>query len=114
MALTSGEDSLISYIDNSGGAVDSTLKLYNVSSDEIFSHNDNVHAGQEFGNTALAISSLGNPIVAYKGDSAGVNQFIWVDFDPNSWAHWGLIITSMYLLLAGVVQQFTNKQGINT
>ena len=38
----------------------------------------------------------------------------WVDFDPNSWAHWGLIITSMYLLLAGVVQQFTNKQGINT
>ncbi|DAC16189.1 MAG TPA: LamG domain-containing protein, partial [Candidatus Poseidoniales archaeon] len=83
MALTSGEDSLISYIDNSGGAVDSTLKLYNVSSDEIFSHNDNVHAGQEFGNTALAISSLGNPIVAYKGDSAGVNQFKWVEFDPN-------------------------------
>ena len=29
----------------------------------------------------------------------------WVDFDPQSWAHWGLIVTSIYLLLAGVVQQ---------
>ncbi|MEM9523901.1 MAG: phosphatidylcholine synthase, partial [Pseudomonadota bacterium] len=29
----------------------------------------------------------------------------WVDFDPQSWAHWGLVVTSIYLLLAGIVQQ---------
>ena len=29
----------------------------------------------------------------------------WVDFDPQSWAHWGLIVTTVYLLLAGIVQQ---------
>lgn len=29
----------------------------------------------------------------------------WVDFDPQSWAHWGLVVTSVYLLLAGAVQQ---------
>ncbi|KKL65861.1 hypothetical protein LCGC14_2150750 [marine sediment metagenome] len=29
----------------------------------------------------------------------------WVDFDPASWAHWGLIVTSAYLALAGIVQQ---------
>lgn len=29
----------------------------------------------------------------------------WVDFHPNSWAHWGLILTSVYLVLAGIVQQ---------
>lgn len=29
----------------------------------------------------------------------------WVDFYPNSWAHWGLILTSVYLVLAGIVQQ---------
>ena len=29
----------------------------------------------------------------------------WVDFHPQSWAHWGLILTSLYLVLAGVVQQ---------
>ncbi len=29
----------------------------------------------------------------------------WVDFDPQSWAHWGLIVTSVYLLGAGAVQQ---------
>lgn len=29
----------------------------------------------------------------------------WVAFDPQSWAHWGLMLTSIYLLLAGVVQQ---------
>ncbi|HCC98348.1 MAG TPA: phosphatidylcholine synthase, partial [Rhodobacteraceae bacterium] len=27
----------------------------------------------------------------------------WVDFHPQSWAHWGLIVTSMYLVTAGVV-----------
>ncbi len=29
----------------------------------------------------------------------------WVDFHPESWAHWGLLITSVYLLLAGILQQ---------
>ncbi len=30
----------------------------------------------------------------------------WVDFHPESWAHWGLIITSLYLVFAGVAQQY--------
>ena len=29
----------------------------------------------------------------------------WVSFDPQSWAHYGLMITSIYLLLAGAAQQ---------
>ncbi len=29
----------------------------------------------------------------------------WVDFAPGSWAHWGLVVTSIYLLFAGIVQQ---------
>jgi len=29
----------------------------------------------------------------------------WVDFHPESWAHWGLVVTSIYLLCAGGVQQ---------
>ncbi|UZD89894.1 CDP-alcohol phosphatidyltransferase family protein [Cognatishimia activa] len=29
----------------------------------------------------------------------------WVDFHPESWAHWGLVVTSVYLLLVGFVQQ---------
>ncbi len=29
----------------------------------------------------------------------------WVDFDPKSWALWGLVITSVYLATAGIVQQ---------
>ncbi len=29
----------------------------------------------------------------------------WVDFHPQSWAHWGLVATSLYLLLAGIAQQ---------
>mgnify|MGYP000116528425 FL=1 len=29
----------------------------------------------------------------------------WVDFHPESWAHWGLVVTSVYLLVAGVAQQ---------
>jgi phosphatidylcholine synthase len=29
----------------------------------------------------------------------------WVDFDPQSWAHWGLVVTSLYLAGAGAVQQ---------
>lgn len=29
----------------------------------------------------------------------------WVDFHPQSWAHWGLVVTSVYLLFAGIAQQ---------
>ncbi|MEH7828321.1 CDP-alcohol phosphatidyltransferase family protein [Gemmobacter denitrificans] len=29
----------------------------------------------------------------------------WVDFHPASWAHWGLVVTSVYLTLAGIAQQ---------
>ncbi|WP_420858254.1 CDP-alcohol phosphatidyltransferase family protein [Marivivens marinus] len=29
----------------------------------------------------------------------------WVDFHPESWAHWGLVITSVYLVGAGAMQQ---------
>jgi len=29
----------------------------------------------------------------------------WVDFHPESWAHWGLVLTSLYLLFAGIAQQ---------
>ena len=29
----------------------------------------------------------------------------WVGFHPESWAHWGLVVTSVYLLGAGVAQQ---------
>lgn len=29
----------------------------------------------------------------------------WVDFHPESFAHWGLVITSVYMLFAGIVQQ---------
>ncbi|QRF65184.1 CDP-alcohol phosphatidyltransferase family protein [Ponticoccus alexandrii] len=29
----------------------------------------------------------------------------WVDFHPQSWAHWGLVATSVYLIFAGIAQQ---------
>jgi phosphatidylcholine synthase len=29
----------------------------------------------------------------------------WVDFHPESWAHWGLIVTSTYLISVGIAQQ---------
>jgi phosphatidylcholine synthase len=29
----------------------------------------------------------------------------WVDFSPESWAHWGLVVTSLYLAFAGIAQQ---------
>ncbi len=35
----------------------------------------------------------------------------WVDFHPESWAQWGLIITSIYLLFAGVSQQLLPKRA---
>lgn len=35
----------------------------------------------------------------------------WVDFHPESWAHWGLVGTSFYLLLAGIVQQILPEKA---
>lgn len=29
----------------------------------------------------------------------------WVDFAAGSWAHWGLVVSSLYLCLAGIAQQ---------
>ena len=29
----------------------------------------------------------------------------WVDFHPQSWAHWGLLLSSLYLVAAGFLQQ---------
>lgn len=29
----------------------------------------------------------------------------WFDFHPESWAHWGLVVTSVYLVSAGIAQQ---------
>ena len=36
----------------------------------------------------------------------------WVDFDPKSWAHGGLIATTLWLLLAGVAQQLIYKERL--
>jgi phosphatidylcholine synthase len=35
----------------------------------------------------------------------------WVDFHPESWAHWGLIATSVYLMFAGIAQQLVPKKS---
>ncbi len=35
----------------------------------------------------------------------------WVVFDPQSWAHWGLVVTSIYLVFAGVGQQLFPKKA---
>ncbi|MCE6950047.1 CDP-alcohol phosphatidyltransferase family protein [Cereibacter sphaeroides] len=29
----------------------------------------------------------------------------WVEFNEESWAHWGLVVTSVYLVVAGIAQQ---------
>ena len=36
----------------------------------------------------------------------------WVDFDPQSWALWGLIVTTLWLLLAGVAQQIMFRERL--
>ncbi|WP_420861127.1 CDP-alcohol phosphatidyltransferase family protein [Algirhabdus cladophorae] len=38
----------------------------------------------------------------------------WVDFDPQSWAHWGLIVSSIYLLFAGIAQQVLPEKPLKT
>ncbi|GGO58716.1 phosphatidylcholine synthase [Roseovarius pacificus] len=35
----------------------------------------------------------------------------WVDFHPESWAHWGLVVTSVYLLFAGIAQQLIPQRA---
>lgn len=35
----------------------------------------------------------------------------WVEFDPQSWAHWGLIITSVYLMVAGIIHQMIPRKA---
>ncbi len=44
--------------------------------------------------------------VAFAGRSA------WVDFAEGEIAHWGLALTSLYLLLAGVAQQLFPARGV--
>lgn len=36
----------------------------------------------------------------------------WVDFDSQSWAHWGLVITSVYLVAAGAAQQLLYRERL--
>ncbi len=49
--------------------------------------------------------SLSLPIaIAWTGFAAWA---AWVDFHPQSWANWGLTVTSIYLALAGIAQQAT-------
>jgi len=35
----------------------------------------------------------------------------WVSFDPSSWAHWGLVASSLYLLVAGGLQQLIPQRA---
>jgi len=37
----------------------------------------------------------------------------WVDFHPESWALWGLVATSLYLVSAGIAQQLIPERGGN-
>ncbi|RZW10453.1 MAG: phosphatidylcholine synthase [Rhodobacteraceae bacterium] len=36
----------------------------------------------------------------------------WVNFDPESWAHWGLILTSLWLVGAGAAQQILYREKL--
>ncbi len=36
----------------------------------------------------------------------------WVDFDPQSWAIWGLVATSCYLVFAGLIQQILYREAL--
>lgn len=35
----------------------------------------------------------------------------WVGFYPESWAHWGLVVTSVYLTFAGILQQIIPEKN---
>ena len=34
----------------------------------------------------------------------------WVDFHPSSWAIWGLVVTTLWLILAGAAQQLLDRR----
>lgn len=36
----------------------------------------------------------------------------WVAFDPQSWAHWGLILSSLWLVFAGAAQQLIYREKL--
>jgi len=36
----------------------------------------------------------------------------WVDFHADSWAHWGLVVTTLWLILAGAVQQVVYRERL--
>ncbi|MEM9969848.1 MAG: phosphatidylcholine synthase [Pseudomonadota bacterium] len=36
----------------------------------------------------------------------------WVSFDPQSWAHWGLVATSIWLVGAGAAQQLLYREPL--
>ncbi|WBU57137.1 CDP-alcohol phosphatidyltransferase family protein [Paracoccus sediminicola] len=45
--------------------------------------------------------------------AAWVSFALWailVDFHPASWANWGLVLTSIYLVVAGPIQQMTERE----
>lgn len=47
--------------------------------------------------------------------AAWVGCAIWailVDFHPSSWANWGLVVTSLWLICAGALQQLTEPRHI--
>lgn len=37
----------------------------------------------------------------------------WRNFEEGSWAHWGLLLTSLYLCLAGIAQQIFPRQDVD-
>ena len=37
----------------------------------------------------------------------------WRNFEEGSWAHWGLVATSLYLCLAGIVQQIIPDRNVD-
>ena len=37
----------------------------------------------------------------------------WVEFHPQSWAHWGLVVTSIYLIGAGIMQQVIPTKAVS-
>jgi len=78
MALNSNDDPLVAYVDNTGGTTTSTLKLYNVSSDEIFSYN-NVYSGALYQPTGFTINDQDAPILTYRVE----NKFEWLEFDSD-------------------------------
>ena len=73
-----------------------------------------VHCGGDFGGDVPAaqvhppradetLAAVSLPIAVAWTFFAG--WVAWVDFHPESWAIWGLVGTSLYLLFAGMVQQ---------